>query len=325
MSSPVHLPSLGIGARVDAPLLVLDVAVKSQIGGDPYTLLTLGNRSGRIGTEPFWQERQGEVAGLRSGHVVHVIGEVATFRDRRQLRVSSLRHLPEGAVDPASLLPSVGAVERFWQTLDGWRHEIAKPRLRAVVDLFYEDDTFRRRYEQCPAAPRGHHAALGGLLQHTTEVAAIARTVARAAGADLELVLAGTLLHDIGKLESYRWDTVFDHTEAGRLVGHVVLGALMFQRRLDEQATAPCTPSERELLLHMILSHHGKLEFGSPVTPMTLEAEVLHWADNASAKTASLAEALQDAGNFPGGTVSSPVWELDRRRVYRGSSDWGAS
>ncbi|NIS64864.1 MAG: hypothetical protein GTO05_06875, partial [Gemmatimonadales bacterium] len=106
MSSPVHLPSLGIGARVDAPLLVLDVAVKSQIGGDPYTLLTLGNRSGRIGTEPFWQERQGEVAGLRSGHVVHVIGEVATFRDRRQLRVSSLRHLPEGAVDPASLLPS---------------------------------------------------------------------------------------------------------------------------------------------------------------------------------------------------------------------------
>jgi 3'-5' exoribonuclease len=111
----------------------------------------------------------------------------------------------------------------------------------------------------------------------------------------------------------------------GRLLGHVVLGALMLDRRLDEEDDPPCTAEERELLLHLVLSHHGQLQFGSPVTPMTLEAEVLHWADNASAKTASFAEALADQSNFPSGDVSTPQWALERRRVYRGTSDWGAA
>jgi len=170
----------------------------------------------------------------------------------------------------------------------------------------------------------GHHAALGGLLKHTTEVAAIARTIARACGADQDLVLAGVLLHDIGKLEAYSWRGGFAYTELGSLVGHVVLGALMLDRRLDEEPEPPCTDPERNILLHLILSHHGRLEWGSPVLPMTLEAEVLHWADNASAKTASVADALRDAENFPQGQVSTPQRSLDFRRLYRGASDWGA-
>jgi len=98
----------------------------------------------------------------------------------------------------------------------------------------------------------------------------------------------------------------------------------MLDRRLDEEEEPPCTNEEREVLLHLILSHHGKLEFGSPVSPMTLEAEVLHWADNASAKTASMADLLTDPGNFPEGPVSKPNWQLDRRRVYRQGCDWGS-
>jgi 3'-5' exoribonuclease len=260
---------------------------------------------------------------LQAGHVVEVTGEVQTYRDRRQLRVASLTHVPKGGVDIYALLPSVGPVDRYWQTLDGWRREIEKPRLRAVVDLFYEEDDFRLRYEQCPAAVFGHHAALGGLLKHTTEVAAIGRTVARACGADPELVLAGVLLHDIGKLEAYRWSGPFDTTDAGRLIGHVALGVLMLDRRIDEEPEPPCTDRERELLLHLILSHHGRQEWGAPVTPMTLEAEVLHWADNASAKTASVAEILKDDANFPTGLVSSSQRMLEFRRLYRGQSDWG--
>ncbi len=199
--------------------------------------------------------------------------------------------------------------------MDSWRKEISKPRLAAVVNLFYQDEDFRRRYEECPASVRGHHAAIGGLLKHTVEVAAIARTLARTSGADLELVVAGALLHDIGKLESYTWDGIFDHTEAGILIGHVVLGAMMLDRRLAQERNAPCTERERDLLLHFILSHHGKLEFGSPVPPRTLEAEVLHWADNASATTADLAETLDQEKRY---------WEREGRRLYPVSSDWGA-
>ncbi len=324
MPDPLHIPSLSIGTRVEDDFLLHKLDPRTLPNGDPFTILTLGNASGSIDTEPFWRERQEAIAGLQRGHVVHVVGEVASYRERRQLKVSSIRHIPRDQVDVRTLLASVGAVDRYWDTLDKMRREITRPRLRAVVDLFYEEDEFRQRYEQCPAAVSGHHAAIGGLLKHTTEVAAIARTVARACGADQELVIAGALLHDIGKLESYRWDGLFEYTDEGRIVGHVVLGALMLDRRLAAEAEPPCTPLERDLLLHLILSHHGKFEFGAPVAPMTLEAEVLHWADNASAKTASMAEALRDDGNFPEGLVSTPQWSLDKRRAFRGESDWGA-
>ena len=323
MPDPLHLPTLAIGTHVEGAFLIMEVEVRKRSDGDPFTILVLGNSTGRMTTEPFWAERQPEIAGLGPGHVIQVTGEVQTYRDRRQLRVISLTHIPGEEVDLSTLLPSVGPVDRYWQTLDGWRREMTKPRLKAVVDAFYEEDLFRMRYEQCPAAVFGHHAALGGLLMHTTEVAAIARTIARTCGADLDLVLAGVLLHDIGKLEAYRWDRLFEFTERGRLVGHVVLGAMMLEARLADCSEPPCTPPERDLLMHLILSHHGRLEWGSPIAPLTLEAEVLHWADNASAKTAGLADALRDDGNFPDGLFSTPQRLLEYRRLYRGSSDWG--
>ena len=154
MPAPLDIPSLAVGSRLQDPLLVLDVEARTTADGNPFTVLTLGNGTGRIASEPFWIERQDMVAGIRRGHVVQVVGEVVAYRDRLQVRVVSLRPLPAGTVDPASLLPSVGAVDRYWETLDGWRREIARPRLARVVDLFYGDDDFRRRYEQCPASLR---------------------------------------------------------------------------------------------------------------------------------------------------------------------------
>jgi 3'-5' exoribonuclease len=321
--SQVNVPSLAVGDRVEDTFLVLDVETRSLESGDHYTFLRLGNSTGGIATEPFWPSRSHEIAGVSKGHPVRIVGEVGTFRQKKQLKVTSVRVVPRGSVDVSELLPSVGSVERFWDTVDGWRRDIAKPRLRAVLDLFFEDENFRRDFEQCPASISGHHAKLGGLLKHTTEVAAIARTIARASGAEPEVVLAGVLLHDIGKIDSYSWNGLFEYTVAGSLLGHVVLGALMFERRLNEERDPPCTDEERQVLLHLILSHHGKLEFGSPVTPMTLEAEAIHWADNASAKTASMADVLNDPLSLAEGTVSRPNWQLDHRRVYRPACDWG--
>jgi len=325
MPRPVDLPGLKTGDRVQDALLVLDVDQRTFDAGE-YTVLTLGNSTGRISSAPFWADAQAQVEGIRRGHVVQVIGTVADFRGRPQLRVSSLRLLPEAAVDVRALLPSVGDVTRYWETLDGWRRDIAKPRLARALSLFYDDDDFRGRYGACPASVAGHHASIGGLLKHTVEVGAIARTIARVSGADQDIVMAGVLLHDIGKLDAYRWHGVFDHTEAGHLIGHVVLGTLMLDRRLEEADAPSCTPEERALLHHLILSHHGRLEYGSPILPLTLEAEVVHWADNASAKTASMADALREAAAFTEGPVSQRrLRQLDNRRAYRGTSDWGAT
>jgi len=324
MTTPPDLGRLIPGDRVQDAFLVL--GVETRRGDYPHTVLTLGNSTGAIPTAPFWAEEQSQIAGITKRTVVMVTGEVSVYRDRRQLRVTSIQALPEGSVAPSQLLPTVGEVDSHWAYLDRLRIAIDAPRLRAVLDLFYQDPEFRRRFEACPASTAGHHAALGGLLKHTTEVAAIALVIARLAAADLDLVLAGVLLHDIGKLLAYRWDGAFESTDLNALLGHVVLGAMMLERRVRACRIAPCTEEELAILLHLVLSHHGKPEFGAPVPPLTLEAEVLHYADNASAKAASMADAIRCDRNFPlGSQVSlSGIWQVDRRRIYRGRSDWGA-
>jgi len=293
--TPTNLPNARPGDSIQDTFIVLDVDNRTLDSGDPYTLLTLGNSSGEMATEPFWPGRQKEVAGIRKGHPVQVVGEVHLYRKKKQLKVTSIRLLPEDSVELSALLPSVGPVDRYWKTLDAWREEIEKPRLKKALSLFFDDDEFRMAYERCPASPRGHHAQLGGLLKHTAEVAAIARAIARSCGADMDLVLAGVLLHDIGKLESYSWHGTFDFTPAGSLVGHVALGALMVDRRLDEEENPPCTEEERQLLLHLILSHHGRLEYGSPKEPMLPEAFAVYHADDYSSTVAWMLQYKKDS------------------------------
>jgi 3'-5' exoribonuclease len=319
MPAPLSLPDLAVGAHVEETFLVWEVEQRTQADGSPFVILTLANSSGRVKTAPFWSSDLHKVEGVAKGAVVSVVGELGTYKTDRQLKVASLRPVTRAMVDWGRLLPSVGDVAPWWKKVDEWRAEMADGPWRRAVALFYDDPDFRARYERCPASLGNHHAELGGLLKHTVEVGVIARQIAKTCGAAPDIVLAGVLLHDAGKLEAYRWDGLFEMTEAGSLLGHVVLGSLMLDRRLDEPDEPVVTDGERLVLQHLILSHHGELEFGSPVRPMTLEAEVLHFADDASASTANFAAALKEGANFAeGDAVSKPIWSLDRRRVYRG-------
>lgn len=323
----IDLKTLTPGARVQDPFLVQEVDERTTKDGKAFATLTLGNASGTIKTAPFWEEQLHQLAGIAKGAVAQVIGEAGSYQGTPQLKVTSIRVLPKGSIDYADLQPSITAGERqkCWESIDKWIGEIKGPRLKGVVALFYEDADFRRRYEQCPAATVGHHAYLGGLLKHTVEVIFIGRNVAKIANADVDLVTAGILFHDIGKLEAYRWDGAFSPTEKNVLYGHVVLGALELERRVRAAKPMPCTEQELDILQHLVLSHHGVLEYGAPVRPATLEAEIVHFADNASAKTASFNDALGDPGNFAKDELVSTkgLWELDKRRAYRGKSDWG--
>lgn len=325
MTQLLDIPALVPGDDVHHPLVVLDLVPKG--GEHPRTTLLLGNRTGRIESAPFWAGRDEMLRGLSKGMLVQVVGKVTTYRDSNQLEAVSVRALPKGSVPLTDLVPSVGPVDKYWQFIDEKREELTAPRLRAVLDLFFRDDAFRERYEECPGAPgTGHHAKLGGLLQHTCEVLAIGLQIARVAKADIELVVAGVLLHDIGKLECYSWESgAFDTTERGRLVGHVVQGVIMLQQAIQQAPSPPCIPEEQLILEHFILSHHGHLEFGAPVKPLTLEAEILHFADDASAKTASITEAYESREFFPEGVRVSTkrVWQLDNRWMLKAKMDFG--
>ena len=321
---PILAPT---GSRVEGLMLVHQVERRAWGDGREGIILVLGTQAGRIGTAPLWGERRAWAAGIVRGSVVNVSGLIGVFRGTRQLELSALHRAPTDTTPLRTLVPGTTTVAADWALLDECRQSLRRPRLRRVLGLFYDDPAFRSAYEECPASTMGHHARLGGLLQHTVEVVTIGRAAALASGADRSLVLAGAMLHDVGKLEAYSWRTgFFELTEAGALLGHVTLGMLMLDRRLTGQPAA-CTDRERLLLQHLIASHHGRLEFGAAAPPMTLEAEILHFADNVSAKTASMTEALSNSGNFDREKLVSmrALWQLDKRRVYRGRSDWGAA
>ncbi len=325
----LRIPDLSAGDRVQGDFLVTARLEKKTKAGDPYLTLTLGNSSGSIDTAPFWSNNKTWADGAERGAVVEAVGQISFYgtgaASKRQLNVSApLRIVPAGQVDVNAFLPSIGDCTRLWAHLDKMRAEMSSVTLRRMVDLFYGDDDFRSRLERTPASVSGHHAKLGGLLQHIIEVATIARATAKACKANLDLVTAGVLLHDIGKVESYDVSTGgFGYTACGHLLGHVVLGCMMLERRVSDTVPRHCSDEQLMELEHIILSHHGSLEFGSPVQPMTLEAEVIHWADEASAKSNDMLESLEDGECFADGEEisSKRPWRVGRR-IWRRPHGW---
>ena len=329
--SALHLPSLTVGARVQHELLVFERADKTTRDGNPFVVLTLGNRTGQIPTAPIWSEQidRGWTDGVRKGTIVQAIGQVALYarngQARRQLELTApLAPLPTERFTAEEFLPTVGDTTRLWDFVDRTRAKIQSATLRGAVDLLFADDDFRLRFERAPGSTGGHHAKIGGLLLHVSEVVRIARETAKTMRADGDIVTAGALLHDVGKVDAYEiGPTGFTYTPCGLLVGHVVLGVLMLERAIARAGGRVCTDGQLLELQHLILSHHGSLEFGSPVQPMTTEAEILHWADEASAKANDMMEALEDPESFPDGSEISDkkIWRVGRR-VWRRPHGW---
>jgi len=280
MAQPPNLASLQVGARLQDPLLVRRVETRDS-GAGGFTILTLGNATGVITSAPFWLADQPRIAGITHGDVVQVIGEVTTYRDRRQLDISSIRVLPHGSIEWGTLMPSVGDPAPYWETIDRWLLEIEPRRLRTAVETFFLDLELRDRYTHCPAALSGSQAILGGLLKHTVEVTAIARTLARVMSADPGLTLAGALLHDIGKTEAYTWAGVFELSDSGAQLGPDALGSIMLERRLRAPSAPVLTEAEVRELQHIVLAAGP----GS-VVPRTLAAKAIQLADAASVEAA---------------------------------------
>ena len=322
----LNFRQLGEGDRVQHELLVLDRSEKKLPSGDSFVVLTLGNSTGQLSTAPIWPDKLHLAEGAERGRVVQAIGQVSTYQRKRQLTLTSpLRVMPVGHARLEDFLPRIAMeVQPLWDYVDRTRAEIESPRLRAAIDLFFGDDEFRVRFERTPGSVAGHHARIGGLLLHVVEVTRIAKAAAKTMRVNADLVVAGALLHDVGKVEAYAVDaTGFTHTTCGSLLGHVVLGCLMLERRMAALVAPICSPGQLLDLQHMILSHHGLLEFGSPVQPMTAEAELVHWADEASAKGNDMMEAIDDPEAFAsGGEISDrKSWRVNRR-VWKRPHSW---
>jgi len=283
-----------------------------------FLTLGLGDRSGQM-LARVWEGASELAEQFAEGDVIKVAGDVEEYLDRTQLIINKLRRAEEQEYDLADFLPATEKdVDEMFAVVQAAVESIHDPHLAALVRHFYADADFRARLAQAPAARRVHHAYLGGLLEHLTEVLTLGETVLKLyPEINADLLRTGMLLHDVGKLREYAWARDINYTDEGRLVGHVVLGDEMVSRVIEQ---TPNFPEELSLRVrHMLVSHHGRYEWGSPRRPQTLEAIALHHLENLDAQINRF-RGLLAARREPGQAWTDYDRLLDRQ-LYAGHDD----
>ncbi len=260
-------------------------AVKVDRRGNTYLDLRLSDASGQIPAKK-WDAAPADIEAFGAHDVIKVKAVVTSDNYGMQLRLEKIRMAkPEDDVDLASLLPaSSRSLVEMEAELNEIRAAVENPSMTALLDGIFADEAMYRAFCESPAAKGFHHNYIHGLLEHSISVSRVASAIAGQYGADVnrDLLLTGAILHDIGKTAEFEYEAVIDYSDSGRLLGHIVLGEQIVAAALERLESFP---EEIALQLqHLILSHHGEREFGSPVRPKTLEAFILHHADDIDAK-----------------------------------------
>ncbi len=274
--------------------LLQAIAVKSKRDGGSYLTVEFIDRSGRMQGN-IWEDAERLSRQFEPGQVVKIKALVEEFEGRKKLNVRQIRPAkPDDEVDASAFLPIIeGDPAELLLRFKGIIKTIKNPYLSQLLTSFFEDEKFVTAFSRAPAGKLWHHNRLGGLLEHTLSLTRLVRRLARHyPEIDRDLLLTGAMLHDIGKIEELKYDSFFDYTDRGRLVGHITLGAQWTTLRASRIENFP--PDLLDLVIHLILSHQG--EHGSPVQPMTREAFLLHYADEIDAKM----DALKRITNEPG-------------------------
>jgi len=265
--------------------------LRPRQNGGLFLGLVFKDKTGDIGGV-VWNNAPAVANLFETGDVVTVKGRVQTYQGRLQMHVEQILPMNDGDYALSDLVNSAGneaeTLGKFRAILD----TVENPHLKALNAAFLDDGDFVGLFAQAAAAKGWHHEYRGGLLHHCYEMARVAETMCELyPNIDRDLLLTGVLLHDLGKLHELRHGLAVEYTTPGRLVGHIYMGARMAEARMDAIEGFPETL--RTQVLHLILSHHGEQEHGSPVVPMTLEAIVLHHIDNLDAQAAAFTRIVE--------------------------------
>ncbi len=244
-----------------------------------YLRMNIVDRTGSIEAR-VWENAEEIAAWLQDAALVKIEAEVEQFQERLQVRVLRIRPAAEDECDHADMLAATKRdVDAMMQEIDASIEAIQVESLKYLLQQFFGEASFRQAFASAPAARRIHHAYLGGLLEHTYEILQLSRPLLELyPEINRDLLVAGILLHDVGKLREFQWELDIEYSDEGRLLGHVVPGAEMVATAAKRLEAFPEELSIR--LQHMILSHHGRYEWGSPRRPKTLEAVALHHLEN---------------------------------------------
>jgi len=261
--------------------------VKSKKSGELYLSLVLADRSGQLQAN-MWDNVNDAISAFEQDDFVKVKGVVHKYNGRWQLTVHKMRKLGESEIDYSDYLPKTPKdVEQLWQTLCGYIDNLENPWLKSLLKVFCADEKLVSAYKKAPAAKTLHHAFVGGLLDHVVSLFTVCDLASRNyPQVNRDLLLTGAFLHDIGKLHELTYQRSIAYTTKGQLLGHMIIELEMLH---DKIKLVPGFPEELKVLLeHLIISHHGEYEFGSPKLPMFPEALMLHYLDDLDSKMESM-------------------------------------
>jgi len=316
MDQPL-LRTLKEGETFTGYLLALEASSKTSSRGSEYLELKLGDTSGDLKAF-LWDVRaiEGDMDLVAADAFLKVKGTVTAFNGRLQMKLDKVRFAADSEIsDFSRFFPLSGRdVGEMLQEMDALIQGVGDPWIRRLLTaLLMDDAALRAAFSKAPAAKSLHHVFLGGLLEHTLSVAAMAQRACQHYHAmNRDLVLAGVFLHDLGKTAELSYERSFGYTDVGNLIGHISLETHWVAREMDR---IPGFPDElRMQILHIILAHHGRLEFGSPVLPRTPEALLVHYLDDLDGKLEAMFRLIQDEGGQ--GNWSAFSRSLDRP-IYR--------
>ncbi|MBU0729130.1 MAG: 3'-5' exoribonuclease YhaM family protein [Proteobacteria bacterium] len=303
---------------VEGLFMVKEMSRAETKTGSLYLMLTVSDRTGEIAGR-IWDKADYWESRCQPGSIVFLSGQGQVFRNSLQLKINSIEAFDTTDIDLSLFLPSTANdPEVMCRELIFLAESVTDIHLRKLLLAFLNSGDFIEQFKKAPAAKMMHHAYYGGLLEHTLAVARLADSLAgHYAILDRSLLIAGAIFHDIGKIKEYSYANYpFQYTDSGRLVGHMVLGIEMLNERIRTIADFPEALATQ--LSHLILSHHGQHQFGSPTVPMTMEAFMLHFIDDLDAKMNTM-EKLGEQFTEPGRQWTDYQRHLERFLFLSGS------
>lgn len=311
----------GSQEQINQVFLAAQKQLRPNKNGNLFLQVDLSDRTGTINCR-MWNASDVDYRGFEDGDFVRVEGTTQTFQGAMQLIATGIHKARLDEVDDGDFMPLTAAdLDKLGRRLTEHLRGLKNPHLRNVAECFLLDAKFLQKFSRCPAGVKNHHAYVGGLLHHVVQLLDLASAVAPLyPQVDRDLLLMGAFLHDMGKIDELSYDRGFAYTDEGQLIGHLVMAIGLLEQKVREAEKLAGEPIPQELVLrlkHMIVSHHGEYEFGSPKLPMTLEAVTLHLLDNLDAKLHSFHLLMRDDPN-----VDSP-WTTYHanlgRKFYKGS------
>ena len=304
------------GEQVKDLFLVGSKTVLVSNTGKPYINLALRDKTGQLECR-VWDRAEEIAKRFDRDDIVEATGNAIQYQGRVQLKVHDVRKV-EGEADLSDFLPvTKKGIDPLWGELQAIVREMRDPDLSRLLKRIFPDPPeteTARAFRQAPGGKSMHHDYIGGLLEHTVSVASICRFLSgHYEEVDADMLTAGALLHDIGKVMELSYEGAFDYTDEGRLLGHLYMGAEWVSGECARVKDFP--PGKAMLLKHMILSHHGELEYGSPKRPKTLEAILLHFVENMDSKANAFLEAV---GDLREGTAWTDYQRMFERYLYAG-------